>query len=315
VGAEIREIPVNNQAISVFIVDDDAVVRNTLESGLVDMGHAVSVFSSASDAMEQWLVNTPDVAIVDINLPDMHGPDLALQLHKLKYRPIIALSRHHDSENVRAAIDAGVASYLVKPVTAVQLVPPMEAAIARCAELRDTVHGSLGQESVSASGSVTEQHLEALLEQFGFGIIIINERKKIVRRNSAAQKMLDAGDLILFDGDRIVASGAEDGPALEEFIQELLNTADGDPYANVLTLGRSTPGHHLQVWGAPLKVPGRCCWSQTLMKRFLCRHIFSSPCTASPPPKRVWPRRLSTVCLLNSSPRNPRPATTPRAVT
>jgi len=252
-GAKVRDIPLNSQAITVFIVDDDAVVRNTLESGLVDMGHSVRVFSSAADAIAQWVDHTPDVAIVDINLPDMPGPELALQLHKLKYRPIIALSRHHDSDNVRAAIDAGVASYMVKPVTAVQLVPPMEAAIARCAELRDTVHGSLGQEATATSGSVTEQHLEALLDQFGFGIIIINERKKIVRRNSAAQKMLDAGELILFDGDRIVASGPEDAPALEEFIQQLLAADDGDPYANVLTLGRSTPGHHLQVWGAPLR--------------------------------------------------------------
>jgi len=243
----------DTDAISVFIVDDDAVVRNTLESGLADMGHRVTTFANAADAMSQWGANTPDVAIVDVNLPDMPGPQLALQLHKIKYRPIIALSRHHDSDNVRTAIDAGVASYLVKPVTAVQLVPPMEAAIARCAELRSSVNDSLGHDNEAGSGSVTEQHLEALLEQFGFGIIIINDRKKIVRRNSAAQTMLDAGDLILFEGDRIVASGSEDGPALEEFVQQLLATDDGDPYANVLTLGRSTPGHHLQVWGAPLR--------------------------------------------------------------
>ncbi len=246
----------STQGISVFVVDDDAVVRNTLQQGLADLGHHVQVFANASDALDQWVQNTPDIAIIDINLPDMRGPELALELHKLKYRPIVALSRHHDSDSVRDAIDSGVASYLVKPVTAVQLVPPMEAAIARCAELRSRVTSSLDSDSQATGKSIDEAYVEALLEQFGFGVIIINEKKKIVRRNSAAQRLLTLGDLISFNGDQIVATRADDSAELELFINQLLVGDDADAQANVLTLGRAVPGRHLQVWGAPLRKTG-----------------------------------------------------------
>lgn len=246
----------STQGISVYVVDDDAVVRNTLESGLSDLGHSVAVFANAADALEQWVDHTPDIAIIDINLPDMRGPQLALQLHKLKYRPIIALSRHHDTDTVQDAIESGVASYLVKPVTAVQLVPPMEAAIARCAELRSRVSSSLDSAEGETAGSIDEAYLEALLEQFGFGVIIINEHKKVVRRNSAAQKLLTLGDLISFEGDQIVAGRSEDTAELEQFIDQLLLGDDADAQANVLTLGRSIPGRHLQLWGAPLRKSG-----------------------------------------------------------
>lgn len=234
-------MPQHLRSTHVFIVDDDPVVRNTLSLGLTEQGFTVSAFEDGARALEAWRNAPPDVAVVDISLPDMTGAELTSRLHALESRPVIALSRHHDSDRVQAAIQAGVVSYLVKPVTAIQLRPPLDAAIARAHEA-----------PVADAASLSESQLDILLSQFGFGVAIIDRSGTVLRTNEAAERTLAQGDLLQLQNKRMVSVQPQDQDAFENFMANL-NRPPEEIEAQVLALGRSTPGRHLQVWGSTLQ--------------------------------------------------------------
>jgi len=237
--------PVSGQR-HVYLVDDDEIVRNTLSVGLVEKGFAVSAFADGTSVLEQWASRTPDVAIVDLGLPDMAGNDLIERLLAIAHRPIIVLSRHHDSTMVAQAIERGVSGYLVKPISAVQLIPPIETAIARSERLDRIVSSQLG-----GPGGNSSAQLDALLEQFSFGVAIIDEDLQVVRRNNTLTALVQQGDTLGLENNRLHARDDVDVPPFRRLLTSIVS-ADEDVTGQVLAIGRSSPGRHLQVWGAPL---------------------------------------------------------------
>jgi DNA-binding NarL/FixJ family response regulator len=109
----------------VFIVDDHELVRQGLRQlieGEIDLklcGEA----SNVSDALKMRSSLKPDVAIVDISLPDGNGLDLIKQLHSwLPKMHIIALSMHDDEIYAERALNNGASGYINKQDSAKQLL-------------------------------------------------------------------------------------------------------------------------------------------------------------------------------------------------
>jgi DNA-binding response OmpR family regulator len=127
------------------LVDDDPVVTATLKDGLGAAGYTIAVNHDAGSALAAYRSQPPDLAIVDIGLPDMPGTDLAAAMLRHLYRPILILSSHSDGPRVRKAIDSGVVGYLVKPLSAQQLVPSIETTLARFADIGAEVVKRLGE--------------------------------------------------------------------------------------------------------------------------------------------------------------------------
>ena len=124
-----------NTAAKILLVDDDAIVLNTLGAGLTRLGYAVQTFDNVPAALVHYQANPPDLAILDYRMPQMDGLELARILIKEVYRPIIMLSSYSEAAIVKDAVGLGVYTYLVKPVEAEHLAPSIEAALARFAEV------------------------------------------------------------------------------------------------------------------------------------------------------------------------------------
>jgi len=124
-----------NTAAKILLVDDDAIVLNTLGAGLTRLGYAVQTFDNVPAALAHYQANPPDLAILDYRMPQMNGLELARILIKEVYRPIIMLSSYSEAAIVKDAVGLGVYTYLVKPVEAEHLAPSIEAALARFAEV------------------------------------------------------------------------------------------------------------------------------------------------------------------------------------
>lgn len=125
-----------------LLVDDDRLVLAMLASGLAHAGYSVTSAESAEEA-EAWLASgeRPDLAILDVRMSGMDGLCLAQRLHKLDHIPFMMLSAYSDPKIVEQAIHCGALGYAVKPLDITQLVPTIEAALARANELqqlRDT---------------------------------------------------------------------------------------------------------------------------------------------------------------------------------
>lgn len=121
-----------------LVVDDDRLVLALLASGLTDAGYCVTTAESAEDA-EAWLAGgeRPDLAILDVRMQGKDGLYLAQRLRELDHIPFMMLSAYSDPQIVEQATLSGALAYAVKPQDISQLVPAIEAALARANELQD----------------------------------------------------------------------------------------------------------------------------------------------------------------------------------
>ncbi|MBX3647196.1 MAG: response regulator [Rhodocyclaceae bacterium] len=124
-----------NPQCKVLLVDDDRLVLATLSSGLEKAGYAVQACASAEEARRVLGLERPDIAVLDVRMPGQSGLELAKQLQEHPGLPFIFLTAYGDEDIVREAIAHGALGYLVKPVDIHQLIPAIEAAVARAADL------------------------------------------------------------------------------------------------------------------------------------------------------------------------------------
>lgn len=118
-----------------MIVDDDRVIRNILAEGLRELGYQVAVAASGAEALNLAQEDSFDLAVLDMRMPEMSGLELARALRQASSLPFVFLSAFGDEAVVQDAAASGALGYLVKPVDIPQLVPFIEAAIARGREI------------------------------------------------------------------------------------------------------------------------------------------------------------------------------------
>jgi signal transduction histidine kinase len=111
--SEIKAVPRH-----VLIVEDNADSRETLRTLLSLWGHQVEVADTGPRGVEKALTTTPEVALVDIGLPDLDGYQVAEQVRASGRDDIflIALTGYGQQEDRRRALNAGFNAHLVKPV-------------------------------------------------------------------------------------------------------------------------------------------------------------------------------------------------------
>ncbi|MDW8107416.1 MAG: response regulator [Armatimonadota bacterium] len=124
--------------LRIVIADDEPIILLDLRQMLEELG--MSVVGEASDgrqAVEKVRQLKPDLAILDVKMPEMDGIEAARILHEERLAPVILLTAYSDSELVQRAKQAGVYGYLVKPFKQADLMPAIEVALARYQETRE----------------------------------------------------------------------------------------------------------------------------------------------------------------------------------
>ena len=116
----------------VFVIDDDASMRRSLDTLLRSVGLDVHLFSSAQEFMRAERPDVPGCLVLDVRLPGMSG--LAFQQELVKTGvalPIIFLTGHGDVPMTARAMKAGAAEFLTKPFDEQVLLDAIHAAIER----------------------------------------------------------------------------------------------------------------------------------------------------------------------------------------
>ena len=119
------------------IADDESIIRMNLKETLVGLGYLV--VGEAGDGMSALNLARelrPDLVVMDIKMPKLDGIQAAEMLTQERIAPVLLLTAYSDRELVDRARDAGVVAYLVKPFREADLLPAIEVAMARFAELR-----------------------------------------------------------------------------------------------------------------------------------------------------------------------------------
>lgn len=106
-----------NRHRSVLIVEDEEIIRTTLQEYLGGEGYAVEITATAGDALARARKRGFDVAICDVQLPDGDGIDLLRRLQQLNPDSFaLVITAYATVENAVEAFKAGAFDYLVKPV-------------------------------------------------------------------------------------------------------------------------------------------------------------------------------------------------------
>ena len=116
----------------VFVVDDDAAVRESLDSLIRSVGLRVESFSSAQEFLRHEAPETPACLVLDVRLPGLSGLDLQRELLGAERAiPIIFITGHGDIPMSVRAMKAGAVEFLTKPFREQQLLRAIEQAIER----------------------------------------------------------------------------------------------------------------------------------------------------------------------------------------
>jgi response regulator NasT len=156
-------------AAHVLVVDDDRLVLASLARGLRAAGYRVSEAASSEDAADLARTSQPDLALLDVRMPGMNGIELGRLLSQQFAVPFFYLSAYGDSDTVRDAVDQGALGYLVKPLDVAQIVPTIEAALARAAEIRELRETETKLELSLESGRDINTAVGLLMERRGLG--------------------------------------------------------------------------------------------------------------------------------------------------
>src|SRR5215213_5196813 len=101
----------------VLIVDDSALVTGALQLLLEESGYRVTVAEDLAQAVAACVAAAPDVALLDLTLPDGEGLELFGRLADgQRPRVSVALTGHNDPVIRQRCLDAGCRDMLVKPV-------------------------------------------------------------------------------------------------------------------------------------------------------------------------------------------------------
>ena len=108
----------------ILLVDDNADMLESLQILLETMGFEARGAADGASALAEAARFEPDVAVIDISLPDISGLELAGRLRASAARPLrlVAFSGHGSPEDIRRSLAAGFDEHLVKPVDLDQLV-------------------------------------------------------------------------------------------------------------------------------------------------------------------------------------------------
>jgi response regulator NasT len=121
----------------VVIAEDEAIIRLDLKEMLEEEGYAV--VGEAGDgqrAVELVEEHRPDLVVLDVKMPVLDGITAAEQIAEKRLAPVLMLTAFSQRELVERARDAGAMAYLVKPFQKSDLVPAIEMAISRYAEIQ-----------------------------------------------------------------------------------------------------------------------------------------------------------------------------------
>jgi FixJ family two-component response regulator len=127
----------------VFVIDDDASVRDALEDLLRSIGLGVESFASTQEFLQRQPHDAPGCVVLDVRLPGQSGLEFQRTLMKSGERlPVIFISGHGDISMSVEAIKAGAIDFLTKPLHEQKLLDAIQAGIerdrARRADEKDT---------------------------------------------------------------------------------------------------------------------------------------------------------------------------------
>ena len=186
----------------VYVIDDDASVRDSLKSLFGSVGLNVELFESADDFLQ---IQHPDVAcclVVDVRLPGLSGLEFQGELAKAGTDlPIIFMTGHGDIPMTVQAMKAGALEFLTKPCRDQELLDAVRLAIERDRARRKDEKNITGLKSRFASLTAREKQVvgfvtsgllnKQIAAELGISVVTVKMHRGNIMRKMRARSLAD----------------------------------------------------------------------------------------------------------------------------
>ena len=121
-----------------LIVDDDLAIADVLAFTMRRAGYEVIVANDGITALERWEEHSPDLILLDLNMPKLDGLSVCRRIRSLADTPIIILSVRGEEDDIVTGLNLGADDYIVKPFSPRQVIARVEAVLRRAGTDRVT---------------------------------------------------------------------------------------------------------------------------------------------------------------------------------
>jgi AmiR/NasT family two-component response regulator len=168
--------------VKVLVAEDETIVRLDLRGLLEGAGFEVCEARNGIEAVEQARTEKPDLAVLDVKMPELDGIDAARTILEERPIPIVIVTAYGQGALVARAVEVGVFGYLVKPFREQDLVPAIATARARFEELRTVREQADSLADALEARKAVERAKGILMEKQG-----LTEQAAFERLRSASQ--------------------------------------------------------------------------------------------------------------------------------
>jgi two-component system, OmpR family, KDP operon response regulator KdpE len=119
------------QTLKILVVEDDDDTAEVVCTLLADAGYKAQAVDKGESALDQISHRSPDLVVLDINLPDINGLDVLRRVRAHSFLPMIVLSGFARETDKVVALEAGADDFMVKPFSPEELVARVRALLRR----------------------------------------------------------------------------------------------------------------------------------------------------------------------------------------
>jgi two-component system KDP operon response regulator KdpE len=130
-SAQLTRTSTNKATAKILVVDDDPQVRRTFRAILASQGCSVIEARDGNEAIEEIKADTPDLVLLDINMPGIDGFETCRQIRGFSDVPIIIVTVRGEENDKVIALDAGADDYIVKPFGTQELLARIRGVVRR----------------------------------------------------------------------------------------------------------------------------------------------------------------------------------------
>ena len=154
----------------VLVIDDEPKIRRFLRAGFELNGFSVQEAENAADGLKAATFNSPDLIVLDLDLPDLHGGEILERIRSWSNVPIIILSVEASEEQKVRLLKLGADDYVVKPFGIAELLARSESALRRyfksSTESSVVSAGPLSVDLVTRSVSLNERQIRLTRKEY-----------------------------------------------------------------------------------------------------------------------------------------------------
>ncbi len=211
--------------MKILIIEDDSTIRSGLKYCLEAEGYEIEESSTANESLKK--INSSDLILLDVNLPDKSGFELLPEIKKIKNVPIIFLTANDLETSIVMGLDMGADDYITKPFRTRELISRIKNVLRRSTQIQDKINiKNITIDLQQAKVFKNNQDLGLTAVEYKILLILAINRNQILSREKILASIWDVNEEYVYDNTltvyiKRIREKIEDNPSNPQIIETI----------------------------------------------------------------------------------------------